>query len=141
MSSATFSYSVPFVGNHSSMVIGSKGKCIKSLQQEFGVDILAMKADHQKNLPVPYFLIVGNERSVLLAALKVHSLLSISMGRTEKELNTEIEKLIKDNEEMIGIIHDMDNSPEIDPSAGSYDIEYTNTATHRKDWAVGCDGM
>ena len=83
------------------MVIGSKGKCIKSLQQEFGVGIRAMKADHQKNLLVPYFLIEGDERSVLFAALKVHSLLSLSMGRSEKELKAENEKLTKDNEELI----------------------------------------
>jgi hypothetical protein len=139
MSSSQFSYSVPFVGNHSSMVIGSKGKCIQSLQNEFGVDIRAMKADHQKNLPVPYFLIKGDERSVLFAALKVHSLLSLSMGRSEKELKVENEQLTKDNEEMIGLLHDMDNSPEIVPAAGSYDIVYTSK--DRKDWTVGCDGM
>jgi hypothetical protein len=115
MSSAPFSVSVPFVGNHSSMVIGSKGKCIKSLQQEFCVDIRAMKADHQKNLPVPYFLIKGDERSVLFAALKVHSLLSLSMGRSEKELKAENEKLTTDNEELIGLLHEMDNSPEQTP--------------------------
>ena len=108
----TFSYSVPFVGKHSSMVIGSKGKCIQSLQQEFGVGIRAMKADHQKNLPVPYFLIEGDERSVLFAALKVHSLLSLSMGRSEKELKAENEKLTKDNEEMIELLTDMDVSPQ-----------------------------
>ena len=135
MSSAPFSYSVPFVGNHSSMVIGSKGKCIKSLQQEFGVDIRAMKPDNAKNLPVPFFLIEGNERDVLFAALKVHSLLSLSMGRSEKELKAENEQLTKDNEEMIGILHEMDNSPEIVPAAGSYDIVYTHTG--RNDWTVG----
>jgi hypothetical protein len=113
MSSAPFSYTVPFVGKHSSMVIGTKGKCIKSLQQEFGVDIRAMKPDNAKNLQVPFFLIEGNERDVLFAALKVHSLLSLSMGRSEKELKTENEQLTKDNEEMIGILHEMDNSPEI----------------------------
>ena len=141
MPSAPFSCDVPFVGNHSSIVIGSKGKCINSLQTEFDVDIRAMKADHQKKHPVPYFLIKGDERNVLFAALKVHSLLSLSMGRSEKELKATNEQLTKDNEEMIGILHDMDDSPEIVPAAGSYDIEYTNMATHRKDWAVGCDGM
>lgn len=111
MSSAPFSYSVPFVGTHSSMVIGSNGKCIKSLQQEFGVDIHAMKADHPKKLPVPYFLITGDEISVLFAALKVHSLLSLSMGRSEKELKAKNETLTKDNEEMIDLLTDMDISP------------------------------
>jgi len=133
MSSPPFSYSVPFVGTHSSMVIGSNGKCIKSLQHEFGVDIRTMKADYPKKLPVPYFLITGDERSVLFAALKVHSLLSLSMGRSEKELKAKNEKLTKDNVELIGIIHDMDDSPEIVPAAGSYDIEYTNMATHSED--------
>ena len=109
--SAPFSYTVPFVGNHSSMVIGSKGKCIQSLQQEFGVNIRAMKADPSKNLPVPYFLIEGNERDVLFASLKVHSLLSLSMGRSEKELKAKNEKLTKDNEEMIGLLYEMDTSP------------------------------
>ena len=112
-SSAPFSYTVPFVGNHSSMVIGSKGKCIQSLQKEFGVNIQAMKADTSKNLPVPYFLIEGNERDVLFASLKVHSLLSLSMGRSEKELKTKNEQLTKDNEEMIGLLHEMDTSPSI----------------------------
>ena len=111
MSSAPFSFSVPFVGNHSSMVIGAKGKCIKSLQQEFGVNMRAMKADPSNNLPVPYFLIEGDERSVLFAALKVHSLLSLSMGRSEKELKATNEQLTKDNEEMIGLLHEMDTSP------------------------------
>jgi len=112
-SSAPFSYTVPFVGNHSSMVIGSKGKCIQSLQKEFGVNIQAMKADTSKNLPVPYFLIEGNERDVLFASLKVHSLLSLSMGRSEKELKAKNEQLTKDNEEMIGLLHEMDTSPSI----------------------------
>ena len=85
-----FSFSVPFVGNHSSIVIGAKGKCIRSLQQEFGVNIKAMKADPSQNLPVPYFLIEGNERDVLFASLKVHSLLSLSMGRSEKELKKDL---------------------------------------------------
>ena len=107
-----FSFTVPFVGKHSSIVIGSKGKCIKSLQQEFRVNILAMKADSSKNLPVPYFLIEGNERDVLFASLKVHSLLSLSMGRTEKELKSKNDQLTMDNEELIAIIDDkltMDN--------------------------------
>ena len=108
-----FSYTVPFVGNHSSIVIGAKGNCIRSLQQEFGVNIRAMKADTSKNLPVPYFLIEGNERDVLFAALKVQSLLSISMGRSEKELKTKNDQLTKDNEEMIGLLHDMDDSPTV----------------------------
>jgi len=95
------------------MVIGTKGKCINSIKKEFGVEIRAMKADHQKNLPVPYFLIKGGERSVLFAALKVHSLLSLSMGRSEKELKAEIEQLTKDNEELIGLLHEIDISPEI----------------------------
>ena len=112
-SSAPFSYTVPFVGNHSSMVIGSKGKCIQSLQKEFGVNIHAMKADTSKNLPVPYFLIEGNERDVLFASLKVHSLLSLSMGRSEKELKSKNNQLTKDNEEMIAIIDEMDTSPSV----------------------------
>jgi len=111
MSSNTFTYNVPFVGKHSSMVIGSKGKCIVSLQKEFGVNIQAMKADPSKNLPVPYFLIEGNERDVLFASLKVYSLLSLSMSRSEKELKSKNEQLTKDNEDMISIIHEMDTSP------------------------------
>ena len=102
---------IPFVGNHSSIVIGSKGKCIYSLQQEFGVNIRAMKADPTQDRPVPYFLIEGNERSVLFAALKVHSLLSLSMSRSEKQLKEANEKLVKDNEDMIAILHEMDTSP------------------------------
>ncbi len=94
---------IPFVGNHSSMVIGSKGKCIRSLQQEFGVTICAMKADPSKNLPVPYFSIIGDERSVLFAALKVHSLLSLSMGRSEKKLKAENEQLTKDKNEALDL--------------------------------------
>jgi len=74
-----------------------------------------MKADHKKNLPVPYFLIKGDERSVLFAAFKVYSLLSLSMGRSEKELKAENEKLTTDNEELIGLLHEMDNSPEQTP--------------------------
>ena len=112
-STPPFALNVPFVGNHSSMVIGSKGKCIQSLQKEFGVNIRAMKADTSKNLPVPYFLIEGNERDVLFASLKVHSLLSLSMGRSEKELKAKNEQLTKDNEEMIAIIDEMDTSPSV----------------------------
>ena len=112
-STPPFALNVPFVGNHSSMVIGSKGKCIQSLQQEFGVNIRAMKADTSKNLPVPYFLIEGNERDVLFASLKVHSLLSLSMGRSEKELKSKNNQLTKDNEEMIAIIDEMDTSPSV----------------------------
>jgi hypothetical protein len=100
-----FSYTVPFVGNHSSIVIGAKGNCIRSLQQEFGVNIRAMKADTSKNLPVPYFLIEGNERDVLFASLKVQSLLSLSMGRSEKELKATNEQLTKENEDQRDLLH------------------------------------
>ena len=93
------------------MVIGSKGKCIVSLQREFGVNIQAMKAEPAQNLPVPYFMIEGNERDVLFAALKVHSLLSLSMSRSEKELKSKNEQLAKDKEEMISLLHEMDTSP------------------------------
>ena len=93
-----FSFTVPFVGKHSSIVIGAKGKCLRSLQKEFGVNIKAMKADPSQNLPVPYFLIEGSERDVLFASLKVHSLLSLSMGRSEKELKREINQLTKDKD-------------------------------------------
>jgi len=111
MSSNPFSYSVPFVGNHSSIVIGAKGKCIQSLQKEFGVKIQAMKAEPSKNLPVPYFLIEGDERDVLFASLKINSLLSLSMSRSEKELKTKNEELMKDNQEMISLLDEMDTSP------------------------------
>jgi hypothetical protein len=122
------------------MVIGSKGKCLKSLQQEFGVYISAMKADHKKNLQVPYFLIEGDERSVLFAALKVHSLLSLSMGRSEKELKAKNEKLTKDNEELIGILHTLHSSPEHRPTNGSVTDELTDTIGCSKCYACVSGG-
>jgi hypothetical protein len=95
----SYSYTVPFNGTHSSIVIGKKGRCIKSLQEEFGVGIKAMKAS--PGTPLPYFLVEGEERQVHLAALKVFSLLSQSQARAEKHLRD-------DNAEMVTMLHDLD---------------------------------
>ena len=109
---------IPFSANHGSIVIGSKGKCIRSLEHEFQVSIRTMKADPSQDRPLPYFLIEGGERSVLFACLKVYSLLNTSMGRREKELKAEKSQLVKENEqlvndnkEMIGLLDEMDESP------------------------------
>ena len=95
----SYTYTVPFNGNHSSIVIGKKGRCIKSLQEEFGVGIKAMKAS--PGTPLPYFLIEGEERQVHMAALRVFSLLSQSQSRSEKQLRA-------DNAEMVTMLDDLD---------------------------------
>ena len=95
----SYSYTVPFNGNHSSIVIGKKGRCITSLQAEFGVQIKAMKA--LPGTPLPYFLIEGDERQVHMAALRVFSLLSQSQARSEKQLRA-------DNAEMATMLDDLD---------------------------------
>ena len=95
----TYTYTVPFNGNHSSIVIGKKGRCITSLQAEFGVQIKAMKASPGTLLP--YFLIEGDERQVHMAALRVFSLLSQSQARSEKQLRA-------DNAEMATMLDDLD---------------------------------
>jgi hypothetical protein len=94
----SYSYSIPFSGTHGSIVIGKKGRCIKNLKDEFGVEIRSMVPLQCNSLP--YFLVEGEERQVHLAALKVFSLLSQSQARAEKHLRD-------DNAEMVTMIHDL----------------------------------
>ena len=81
----TFVHTIPFVGSHSSIVIGKGGSTIKQLQSEFGCFIKAMKPDKEKGLPLPYFLVEGNdERAVNHVIIKIQGLLLRSMCRSER---------------------------------------------------------
>ena len=90
----TFTYTIPFVGSHGSMVIGKGGSTIKKLQTDFRCFIKAMKADKENGLPLPYFLIEGSdERAVNHAIIKIQGLLLRSMCRTEKNLRDSNEEM------------------------------------------------
>lgn len=93
----SFTHTIPFVGSHSSIVIGKRGSTIKQLQSEYGCFIKAMKPDKEKGLPLPYFIIEGSdERAVNHVIIKIQGLLLRSMCRSEKELRCELES--KDRE-------------------------------------------
>ena len=96
-----YQYTVPFNGNHSSIVVGKKGRCITNLKEEFGVEITSKKPNKQNGMILPFFLIEGDERNVHMAALRIYSLLSTSQARTEKTLRT-------DNAEMINMLSELD---------------------------------
>ena len=90
----TFVHTIPFVGSHSSIVIGKRGSTIKQLQTEFGCFIKAMKPDKEKGLPLPYFLIEGNdERAVNHVIIKIQGLLLRSMCRTERGFVSTIKEM------------------------------------------------
>ena len=106
----TFVHTIPFVGSHSSIVIGKRGSTIKQLQTEFGCFIKAMKPDKEKGLPLPYFLIEGNdERAVNHVIIKIQGLLLRSMCRTEKELRNENEDMDRKIQHLTLLVSDKED--------------------------------
>ena len=128
----SYSYSIPFSGTHGSMVIGKKGRCIKNLKDEFGVEIRAMVPLQCNSLP--YFHVEGEERQVHLAALKVFSLLSQSQARAEKHLRD-------DNAEMVTMLHDLDQENDelkVAQCGPKSPIPHANTPTSATT-KIGCE--
>jgi hypothetical protein len=90
----SYTQAIPFAGHHGAIVVGKKGVTIRALQQEFGCKITSMKPEPEKNRPVPYFLIEGDDvLKVSLGAIRVLTLINTSLSRSEKLLRTENEEL------------------------------------------------
>jgi hypothetical protein len=84
----TFTQSIPFTGNHSSIVIGKKGSTIKKLQQETMCSIIAKKPEPENGRPLPFFLVTGPcELQVLKCSVQIQGMLMKSLSRSEKQLN------------------------------------------------------
>ena len=84
----TFTQSIPFTGNHSSIVIGKKGTTIKKLQAETGCFIQAKKPEPENSRPLPFFFVEGqNELQVLKCSIQIQGMLMKSLSRSEKQLN------------------------------------------------------
>ena len=105
----TFTHTIPFVGSHSSIVIGKRGSTIKQLQSEFGCFIKAMKPDKEKGLPLPYFIIEGtDERAVNHVIIKIQGLILRSMCRSEKELRSDLESKDREVQHLNLVVADRD---------------------------------
>ena len=105
----TFTHTIPFVGSHSSIVIGKRGSTIKQLQDEFGCFIKVMKPDKEKGLPLPYFIIEGtDERAVNHVIIKIQGLILRSMCRSEKELRSDLESKDREVQHLNLVVADRD---------------------------------
>jgi hypothetical protein len=87
---------IPFVGHHSSFVIGKGGSTIKKLMEETGCFIKAEKANVAEGRPLPFFHIEGpNEKMVNQATIQIQSMLMTSMMRNEKTLKSQNEEMTR----------------------------------------------
>ena len=76
----TYTFRIPFVGHHSSIVNGKGGSTIKKLMVETGCFIKAENANVSEGRPLPFFHVEGlNEKMVNQAALQIQSMLMTPM--------------------------------------------------------------
>jgi hypothetical protein len=87
---------IPFVGHHSSIVIGKGGSTIKKLIEETGCFIKAENANVSEGRPLPFFRVDGlNEKMVNQATIRIQTMLLTSMMRNEKTLKSQNEELTR----------------------------------------------
>ena len=90
---------IPFVGRHSSIVIGKGGNTIKQLMRETGCFIKAEKPNASEGRPLPFFVVEGpHEKAVNQATIRIQRLLMNSMIRNEKKYNDENRELSERNQ-------------------------------------------
>ena len=89
----SYTQAIPYTGRHGAIVVGKKGVAIRGLQEEFGCKITSEKPEPENGRPVPYFLIEGQDSiRVLLASIRVLTLINTSLSRSEKQLRKENEE-------------------------------------------------
>jgi len=90
---------IPFVGHHSSIVIGKGGSTIKQLMRETGCFIKAEKPNASDGRPLPFFVVQGHhEKAVNQATIRIQRLLLNSMMRNEKKSKEETGELSQRNQ-------------------------------------------
>ena len=95
----TYTELIPFVGHHSSIVIGKGGSTIKQLIQETGCFIKAEKPNASDGRPLPFFVVQGpHEKAVNQATIRIQRLLLNSMMRNEKKSKEETGELSQRNQ-------------------------------------------
>jgi len=90
---------IPFVGRHSSIVIGRAGSTIKQLMRETGCFIKAEKPNASAGRPLPFFVVQGpHEKAVNQATIRIQRLLMNSMMNSFKVYKDETEQLSERNQ-------------------------------------------
>jgi hypothetical protein len=85
---------IPFVGHHSSIVIGKGGSTIKQLMRETGCFIKVEKPNSSAGRPLPFFVVQGpHEKAVNQATIRIQRLLMNSMMRNDKKYKDETGEL------------------------------------------------
>lgn len=107
----TYTELIPFVGHHSSIVIGKGGSTIKQLMRETGCFIKAEKPNASANRPLPFFVVQGpNEKAVNQATIRIQRLLMNSMMRNEKKYKDETSELSQRNQFLELKVADIDEN-------------------------------
>ena len=78
-----FTFSLPVKPDCVGLVIGSKGRTIKSIQSETGAYVKLHQAEPEKNRPLPYFVISGSPVCVTRAAIKITEISTEAKHRNE----------------------------------------------------------
>ena len=95
----TYTELIPFVGHHSSIVIGKGGSTIQHLMRETGCFIKAEKPNASAGRPLPFFAVQGpHEKAVNQATIRIQGLLMKSMMRHEKKYKDETGELSQRNQ-------------------------------------------
>ena len=111
----TYTFRIPFVGHHSSIVNGKGGSTIKKLMGETGCFIKAENANVSEGRPLPFFHIEGlNEKMVNQAALQIQSMLMTSMMRNEKSLKSQNEEMTRQTNFLEMKVVDQDVDQDVD---------------------------
>jgi hypothetical protein len=88
----SYTQAIPYTGRHGAIVVGKKHAARLALQEEFGCKITSKTPEPENGRPVPYFLIEGQDSiNVLLASIRVLTLINTSLSRSEKQMGELLE--------------------------------------------------
>jgi hypothetical protein len=115
----TYTELIPFVGHHSSIVIGKGGSTIQQLMRETGCFIKAEKPNASAGRPLPFFAVQGpHEKAVNQATIRIQRLLMKSMMRHEKKYKDETGELSQRNQFLeLKVADDEENRADSDAEA------------------------
>ena len=79
-------HSIPFRYPHGGIVIGKRGDTVKAIAAKTNTTITTHKADHSRNMPLPFFLVQTQHHNAFglhSAVIEIQTLLLTSMMNTE----------------------------------------------------------
>ena len=102
------SHTIPFRYPHGGIVIGKGGATVKAIAHKTNTRISTLKADHSKNMPLPFFLIQTQHHNAFglhSAVIEIQNLLLTSM------MNAEHKSSQNNTQHGYPVVNDEESSP------------------------------